>query len=131
MNLYEAMKICKDQTIDTCDTIYDCIVTVDKIEKATDNYYTFCVELQKKVDFERFFNGAFASAIVDWTGFLKKNKSIFENLVKETWIEPKQYVLNDEEEFYCEWIEQLHLLLAGYGTEGTYKKLVKMLKDCK
>ena len=89
------------------------------------------VDIRLTRDFERFFNGAFASAIVDWTGFLKENKSIFENYVKEYWVEAKQYVLENEDSFFIEWIRQLHLLLAGFETESMYKKLVKMLKDCK
>jgi hypothetical protein len=87
--------------------------------------------LQKKVDFVEFFNGFFASAVVDWTGFIKKNKSVFEKYVKENWIENKQYVLENEEEFYCEWIEQIHLLCCGYGTDTTYKNFIKLLKTCK
>lgn len=132
MNLYEALKLQESYSIDTCDTVYDCIVTVDKFDEETnENYDLFCIELQKKVDFVKFFNGAYANAVVDWTGFIKKNKSVFEKYVKENWIENKQYVLENEEEFFCEWIEQLHLLCSGYGTDTTYKNFIKLLKTCK
>jgi hypothetical protein len=132
MKLYEALKLQEKFSIDTCDTVYDCIVTVDKFDEETnENYDLFCIELQKKVDFVEFFNGFFASAVVDWTGFIKKNKSVFEKYVKENWIENKQYVLENEEEFYCEWIEQIHLLCCGYGTDTTYKNFIKLLKTCK
>lgn len=132
MKLYEALKLQNFDTIDTCDTVYDCIVTVDKQEeKPKDSYFKFCIELQKKVDFEKFFDGAYAKAVVDWTGFLKKNYEKFEKYVKENWVDQKQYVLEDEDAFYCEWIEQLHLLLAGYGTSSMYEDLIVFLKTCK
>lgn len=132
MKLYEALKLRNSDTIDTCDTVYDCIVTVDKQEEKTkDSYSNFCIELQKKVDFEKFFDGAYANAIVDWTGFLKKNYEKFAKYVKENWVVQKQYVLEDEDDFYCEWIEQLHLLLAGCGTSSMYEDLIVFLKTCK
>lgn len=132
MNLYEALKLQESYSIDTCDTIYDCIVTVDKFDEETnENYDLFCIELQKKVDFVKFFNGAYANAVVDWTGFIKKNYEIFADYVKKNWRQDKQYVLTEEEEFYCEWIEQIHLLFSGYGSDATYKDLVKLFKRCK
>lgn len=131
MKLYEALKLQEKFSIDTCDTVYDCIVTVDKFDEETnENYDLFCIELQKKVDFVEFFNGFFASAVVDWTGFIKKNKSVFEKYVKEFWRQDKQYVLENEEDFYCEWIEQINLLCSGYGTDATYKYLIELLKTC-
>lgn len=131
MKLYEALKYYEGLSLDTTDTEYDCIVTIDKIEEVKDNYDLFCVELQKKVELKKFIKGYFATAVVDWTGFLKKNKDQFVQYVKENWIESKQYVLNDEDEFFCEWIEQINLLVAGNGTETIYKNFINMLKECK
>lgn len=132
MNLYKALYVQDIETVDTCDTIYDCIVTVDFYEENEKNDFheKFCIELQKKVEFVKFFNGAFANAVVDWTGFIKNNKSVFEKYVKENWRQDKQYVLESEEDFYCEWIEQIHLLCSGYGSDATYKEHIELLKSC-
>ena len=134
MKLYEALKLyeTKSTSIDTADYVYDEIITVDIFENeiGEDNYETFCIELQKKVELQKFFDGAYANAIVDWTGFLMKNKKAFEKYVKENWIQEKQYVLSDIDDFYCEWLEQFQLLLSGNGTESIYKDMIDLLKTC-
>lgn len=135
MKLYEALKLyeTKSTSIDTADYVYDEIITVDIMENeiGKDNYETFCIELQKKVELQKFIDGAYAKAVVDWTGFLMKNKKAFEKYVKENWRQEKQYVLSDIDDFYCEWLEQFQLLLSGNGTESIYQDMIDLLKTCK
>jgi hypothetical protein len=132
MNLFEAMQIYDNDCFDTCDTVFDAIVTVSKMEDGDDdNYSNFCKELYKKTDFVKFFDGTYANAVVNWTGLIEKNYTQFEKFVIENWIDEKQYVLEDKDDFIYEWIEQIHLLIAGYGSESTYKDLLELLTNCK
>lgn len=131
MKLYEAMQIYDNDCFDTCDTVFDAIVTVSKMENENeDNYSVFSTELYKKVDFVKFFDGAYAKAEVNWTGLIEKNYAQFEKYVKENWIDEKQCVLEDKDDFIYEWIEQIHLLLSGYGTESVYQDMIDLLKTC-
>lgn len=133
MKLYEAMQLYEDSCIDTADDIFDCIVTIDfeKDCEPKSNYEKFCYELYKKVEFVKFFDGAYAKAICKWSSLVKDNQSVFEDFVRKNWQEKYQYVLDDVDELQYEWVEQFHLLLSGQGTEEDYKIHNELLEKCK
>lgn len=133
MKLYEAMQMYEDSCIDTADDVFDCIVTIDfeKDCEPKSNYEKFCYELYKKVEFVKFFDGAYAKAICKWSGLVKDNQFVFEEFVRNCWVDEKQYVLDDVDELQYEWVEQFHLLLAGYGDERDYKNMLDLLSKCK
>ena len=132
MKLYEVLQTHEELCIDTADKTFDCIVTIDweKGAEPKNNYEKFQILLYKKVEFEKFFEGAYASAIVDWSGLVDNNKELFREFVKTDWVDEKKYVLNDDDDLLFEWVEQFHYLLAGYGNEPTYASLIKLLEKC-
>lgn len=132
MKLFEALQVYEDLCIDTADDVFDCIVTIDwnRADEPNDNCGKFAVELFKKVELVKFFNGAYANAICKWSDLVKNNIEVFKDFVKKEWIESKQYVLEDDDDLQFEWVEQFHLLLAGYGTETDYKKMLNLLSKC-
>lgn len=132
MKLYEALQTYEELCIDTEDKTFECIVTIDweKGAEPKNNYEKFQILLYKKVEFEKFFEGRYANAIVDWSGLVDNNKELFREYVKTDWVDEKKYVLDDDDDLLFEWVEQFHYLLAGYGSEPTYASLIKLLEKC-
>lgn len=120
MKLYDLLKI-KD-CIDTGDTVYDAMVTVDLIEDADveDNYDKFCNYLLHNVEVVDTKND-----ICDWTGFIKSNMEAFKAFTKEYWEHTYE---NNEDEFIYQWINELHLYCAGYTSENVYKAFLDTIE---
>ena len=111
--------------IDTYDTEYDAVVTVCYMEEEEieDNYDRFCIDLIKKVEVvEANDNGV----IVDWSGFIKRNICRLGQFTDKYWC--NNYA-DSKSEFIYQWIKEIHLCLAGYVSESTYRLLNEMLGD--
>ena len=131
MNLYEYMKI-EQGTLDTYDNEYDSCVTVESIDdddyknySDSEYYYRFYLEILKKVEVaEKSGN----SLIVKWSDMINRNMEKFKAYTKENWYKDCQYE-DDEDEFIYQWINEIHLYLAGYVDEDTYKGLFKLAES--
>lgn len=119
MKLYDLLKI--KECIDTYDTEYDAIVTVDLIEDADlNNRFDDFVYYDKFVNY-LLHNVEVVDAkndICDWTGFIKNNMTALKEFTKEYWNYTYE---NDEDEFIYQWINELHAYCAGYTSENVYK----------
>lgn len=119
MKLYDLLKI--KECIDTYDTEYDAIVTVDLIEDADlNNSFDDFVYYDKFVNY-LLHNVEVVDAkndICDWTGFIKNNMTALKEFTKEYWNYTYE---NDEDEFIYQWINELHAYCAGYTIENVYK----------
>ncbi len=119
MKLYDLLKI--KECIDTYDTEYDAIVTVDLIEDADlNNSFDDFVYYDKFVNY-LLHNVEVVDAkndICDWTGFIKNNMTALKEFTKEYWTCTYE---NDEDEFIYQWINELHAYCAGYTSNNVYK----------
>ena len=123
MNLFDIVDIA-EKDFDTYDTVYDACVTVCHIGKETDNCDKFCNGIMKKVKFVQ--KGSYHSLIVDWSGLIKRNMEKFREFTRKNWMEHCQYE-DDDDEFIYQWIQEIHRYMAGYVSEGFYKKLVEFV----
>jgi hypothetical protein len=117
-------------TMDTYDNVYDIGVTVEPIEDDDyktypddENYYKFCLEILKKVDVVEKSGG---SLIVNWNELVNNNMEKFRAFTEKHWREDCQYE-DDNDEFVYQWINEIHLYLAGYTNEETYGEFVDLL----
>ena len=124
MTLYEYLKMSEDD-FDTYDTTYDAVVTVCYIadEDECDNYDKFCNGIIKKVNVIHIDTHYLT---VDWTEMIMRNIDKFKAFTKENWRENCQYE-NDIDEFVYQWINEIHLYMAGYVDEDTYAELNKLV----
>ena len=116
------------------DTTFDIVLTFSVSEddvKSTDPYFQYQLELAKKIPFIKEFDGAYASAIADFTEFVKKNESKVKKYIKENWKEDWQYVLNDEDDMIYEFIKYMDDGLVGSFGNSTYKSMLSFFKSCK
>lgn len=122
MTLYEMLKITEND-FDTYDTEYDTGVTVCYIadEDVQDDYDRFCNGIIKKVNVVK---GDRDSLIVDWNKLICDNIDKFRQFTSKHW--NNQYD-DDEDEFIYQWINEIHLYMAGYVSEDFYTKLVKFV----
>lgn len=126
MKLYDFMKISQND-YDTCDTVYDTVVTVCYIdeEDMEDSYDKFCIEMMKKVELEEQNDDIL---IVKWTELIQNNMEKFKEFARENWIYDYE---DDEDEFIYQWIKEIHYYLAGYVAEDFYDKLVELVETLK
>ena len=135
MKLIEYLNLYKDGCcIDTADTEIDEIVTVDynKNDKPDDEFpylYKFTIALFNKVNLAYLNDGG--AVIVDYSKLITDNLELFKNFVKTTWREDKQYVLDDMTELQYEFIKDIHLMLAGYGTETDNRNYYELISECR
>lgn len=127
----------KELCADIWDDEYDTCVTVDiSVEdEAEENYDRFCRKLLSKVEFvghvwswdlDKYEE---TSLIAKWSKFIGDNLKEFRDFSNKYWVKNNW---EDDEDFVYEWIGQLHLYMAGYGTEEEYKNELSMLLDnCK
>lgn len=127
----------KDLCADIWDDEYDACVTVDiSVEdEAEDNYDKFCRKLLSKVEFvNRMWSWDLdkyeeTSLIAQWSRFIRDNLKAFRKFSNEYWVKNNW---DDDDDFVYEWIGQLHLYMAGYGTEDEYgNELLMLLDNCK
>jgi len=135
MKLIEYLNLYKDGCcIDTADTEIDEIVTIDynKNDKPDDEFpylHKFTIALFNKVNLAYLNDGG--AVIVDYSKLITDNLELFKNFVKTTWREDKQYVLDDMTELQYEFIKDIHLMLAGYGTETDNRNYYELISECR
>ena len=125
MTLYEYLKLTKGD-FDTFDTEFDAVVTVCYIgdeDEEDDDYNKFCNGIIKKVNVVKI-NGNYI--IVNWYEMIKRNIDKFKAFTKEQWREDCQYE-DDEDELIYQWINEIHLYMAGYVSEDFYTELSKLV----
>lgn len=122
MKLYDIMKV-TEEDYDTYDTVYDAVITVCYIEEddSNDDYDKFCIELMKKVEVE---NKSGDGLVVKWTELITNNMEKFRAFTEKYW--GRKY-RDDEDEFVYQWINEIHLYMAGYVSEDFYKTLVEFV----
>ena len=124
MTLYEFV-MASQNDYDVYDNEYDAEVTVCYIDKEKDNYDIFCNGIIKKVDIVNV-NTQSHSITANWSDLINRNMGKFKAFTAEYWGE--QYE-DDEDEFIYQWINEIHLYMAGYVDEDTYKELVKLVES--
>ena len=122
MKLYDYLKMSKAD-YDTYDTVYDIGVTVCYIdeEDETDDYDKFCNGIIKKVNVMEI-NGD--TLVVNWSELIERNIKKFKKFTSKHWI--RQYE-DDIDEFIYQWINEIHMYMAGYVSEDFYSVLVKFV----
>lgn len=123
MKLYELQKV-TEQDYDCYDVDFDCCVTMCYIDTRDieNDYDRFCVELAKKVDVIRT-HGTYATC--DWTNLILNNFDKFKAFTKSEWV--RDY--KDNEDFICEWINELNSYVAGNVPDSYYNKLRKFVSS--
>ena len=126
MKLYEFIKTTQ-RDYDTCDDVYDAIVTVCYIDDADveDNYSKFCNEIIKLVEVVKQTDDIIV--LVKWNDLIQNNIEKFKAFTKKYWRENCQYE-NDEDEFVYQWINEIHHYMAGNVSEDFYEILVKFVE---
>lgn len=126
MTLFEYLQMAEND-FDTYDTKYDAVVTVCHIyeEDESDDYDKFCNNIIKKVDVVEI-NGD--SLIVNWSELIERNMDKFKKFTKKYW--RNQYE-DDIDEFVYQWINEFHMYMAGYVSEGFYSVLNKFVDSLK
>jgi hypothetical protein len=122
MTLYEYLQM-TECDYDTYDTKYDNGVTVCHIygDDECDDYDKFCNGIAKKVDVVKI-NGDIL--IVNWSELIERNMDKFKKFTKKHW--NRQYE-DDIDEFVYQWINEIHMYIAGYVSESFYTKLIEFV----
>jgi len=103
-----------------------------KNDKPDDEFpylHKFTIALFNKVNLAYLNDGG--AVIVDYSKLITDNLELFKNFVKTTWREDKQYVLDDMTELQYEFIKDIHLMLAGYGTETDNRNYYELISECR
>lgn len=116
MTLFEYLRM-TESDYDTCDTKYDTGVTVCYIDEESDEYDKFCNNIIKKVDVVKV-NGDIL--VVNWSEFVESNMDKFKMFAREHWIYDYE---DDIDEFEYQWINEIHMYMAGYVSESFYSTL--------
>lgn len=114
MTLYDFLME-NDNWYDSYDDVYDVSVTVGPCSNPKDDYDEFCVDLAKKIEVKEINSNG--DPICGWSDYIKRNLKTFRKFANENWIKNNY---EDEDDFICEWIEELHRFLAGYGDTDQY-----------
>lgn len=120
MTLFDYLKLQAQGyiSVDTYDTDYDCIVTIDADKddaNSEDPYDKFVFGILRSVEIE---NVGDNYLTCKWSKFIEDNMTLFRDFAKEHW--NNQYE-DDEEEFIYQWIREIHYYLAGWVGDSTYK----------
>lgn len=121
MTLYEYMNT-NMEDCDTYDSEYDACVTVCYIDEVTDGYDAFCNKLIEKVSVVGMNYGD--NPIVNWNDLIRRNMPVFKSFTEEHW---KKKYRNDDDEFIYQWINEIHMFLAGYVSEDFYTILIDLV----
>lgn len=116
--------------IDTYDNTFEGVVTVchiptEEFKKYINkpnndvNYYRFCRFIYNNVDV---ISTDADIVVCDWTGLIKKYYEAFKTFMNENW--GNTYA---GDEFYYQWINEIHLYLAGHATEEIYAEFLLKL----
>ena len=124
MTLFEYLQIAEND-FDTYDTKYDTGVTVCHIDEECDDYDKFCNGIIKKVDVVRV-NGDIL--VVNWSELIERNMDKFKEFTEKYWHKNCQYE-DDIDEFVYQWINEIHMYMAGYVSESFYSKLNNLVDN--
>ena len=126
MTLFEYLQMAEND-FDTYDTKCDAGVTVCHIyeEDEADEYDKFCNGIIKKVNVVKI-NGD--TLTVNWSELIEKNLGEFKEFTKQHW---KYQYENDIDEFVYQWINEIHMYMAGYVDEDFYSELNKLVDNLK
>ena len=122
MTLYEFLEMSKND-YDTYDTEYDACVTVCYIdvEDEEDEYDKFCNGIIKRVNVVEINK---ETLIVNWSELIKNNMDKFKAFTEKYW---KYKYEDDIDEFMYQWINEIHLYMAGYVSEDFYSIINKFV----
>lgn len=120
MTLYEYLKM-SEADYDTYDTVYDAVVTVCFIDEESDEYDKFCNSIIKKVDVVKIIGD---SLVVNWNELIERNMDKFKKFTEKHW---RYQYENDTDEFVYQWINEIHMYMAGYVSEDFYSTLNKFV----
>jgi len=120
MTLFEYLKM-SEADYDTYDTEYDNGVTVCYIDEENDEYDKFCNGIIKKVDVVKI-NGDVLT--VNWSELIKRNMYKFKEFTAKHW---KHQYEDNIDEFIYQWINEVHMYMAGYVGESFYSVLNKFV----
>lgn len=122
MTLYEYLKM-SEADYDTYDTVYDACVTVCFIDEENDEYDKFCNGIIKRVDVVKIIGD---SLTVNWSELVERNMDKFKKFTKTHW---KYQYENDTDEFVYQWINEIHMYIAGYVSESFYSVLNEFINE--
>lgn len=122
MTLFEYLQMAEND-FDTYDTKYDTGVTVCHICEAdeADEYDKFCNGIIKKVDVVEI-NGD--TLTVNWSELIERNIDKFKEFTAKHW---RHQYEKDIDEFEYQWINEIHMYMAGYVSEDFYSVLNKFV----
>ena len=125
MKLYELLKM-SESDYDVYDTEYDASVTVCFIEEDNkmDDYDKFCVGITKKVEVVKIVQDS--HLVADWSTLIRDNMEKFKEFTEKNW---KYKYRDDEDEFMYQWINEIHLYMAGYVPDSFYSELVEFVES--
>ena len=116
MTLYEYLKL-TEADYDTYDTKYDNGITVCYIEEECDDYDRFCNGIVKKVDVVKTSGDILT---VNWSELIERNMAKFKKFTKKYWM---RHYEKDIDDFIYQWINEIHMYMAGYVSEDFYSVL--------
>lgn len=120
MTLYEWLSV-EQNDVDTYDTEIDAVVTVCHIYEEDDDYDKFCNAIIKKVNVVQKCGDGLT---VNWSKLIRDNLDKFKAFTKKYW--RNQYE-DDEVEFFYQWMNEIHMYMAGYVSESFYTTLVEFV----
>lgn len=91
----------------------------------TEPVFTFTKKLASKLEVVRITSNN--TLIVDFTKLIDDNKPLFINFMKKYW----DTTYDNDEDFECEWIQELCNYVNGYVSNNIYKKMCDLLDQCK
>ena len=122
MTLFEYLQIAEND-FDTYDTKYDTGVTVCHIDEETDEYDKFCNGIIKKVNVVKIDDDTLT---VNRSELIERNMDLFKEFTKKHW--QRKYE-DDIDEFEYQWINEIHMYMAGYVSESFYSVLNKFVDN--
>lgn len=109
----------KADCLDTYDSVYDGVVTVYLVYESniTDEYDKFLCRICNDVDVTDARHNE-----CDWTGFIDNYKDQLTAFMIDYWQD--ELLPHDYDDFYCKWINEIHLYCAGEVDLETYDDLL-------
>lgn len=114
MTLYELLKV-SECDYDTWDNVYDAEVVACINTEPEDDYDEFCVALCNKIEVIEIKEEGWL--ICNWSDYIKRNINVFREFANKYWTKNN---FDDDDDFICEWIDELGRFMAGYGADSQY-----------
>lgn len=118
MTLYEKIRE-EEYEFDTCDDVYDIIITTVDIDEENDWYSKFGNFIMKNVNVLEEAGGC--DYVCDWSALITENLPIFREAAEELWYG----VPKDDDDLTYEWLREINNWLVGYVSEGIYRKFME------